>query len=484
MQNELQPNTLKPPVRAKLYSHQRDAVSFALEVMGYGKDPPKSKATAILAEMGTGKSLITIALAGQLYKAGHITKMLVVAPLSIVGVWKSEFSKFAGFSFRLEVLEGSKPKKLKAINALCGAEALQVAVINYESVESIKAEIEAWSPDLIVCDESSKIKGHQAKRSKVMHSLGRASKHNIILTGTPVTNTPLDFYSQYKFLDETIFGKSYFVFRARYAIMGGYGNHAIVGYKNLDDLTKKAHAIAYRITKAEALDLPEQVDVTHELILDDRAASIYKRVERESVVELEQGEVTATNVLTKLLRLSQLTGGYLKSDDGEQVQEVSRAKMDALIHIVDECQEAGKKLVVFARFIPEIDAIEKMLRKANIGYALIKGEVKDRQSQVDKFQTDPECKVFVGQLQTTGMGLTLTAADTAVFYSLSYNFADYEQAKARIHRIGQKNHCTYIHLVAAGTIDEKVMGALKDKKNMANLVVDNWKSLFNGGVKK
>ena len=163
---------------------------------------------------------------------------------------------------------------------------------------------------------------------------------------------------------------------------------------------------------------------------------------------------------------------------------MSRAKMDALIHIVDECQEAGKKLVVFARFIPEIDAIEKMLRKANIGYALIKGEVKDRQSQVDKFQTDPECKVFVGQLQTTGMGLTLTAADTAVFYSLSYNFADYEQAKARIHRIGQKNHCTYIHLVAAGTIDEKVMGALKDKKNMANLVVDNWKSLFNGGVKK
>jgi len=485
MQNESQPSVHEFPVKAKLYSHQTDAVQFVLEVLGYGKDPPKSKSAAVLAEMGTGKSLITIALAGQLYNQKHITKMLVVAPLSIVGVWKSELYKFAKFPYKLEVLEGTRPKKLKAINALCGTEALQVAVINYESVESIEAELSAWKPDLIVCDESSKIKGHQAKRSKVMHRLGREAKHNIILTGTPVTNTPLDFYSQYKFLDETIFGKSYFVFRARYAIMGGYGNHAIVGYKNLDDLTKKAHAIAYRITKAEALDLPEQVDVTQDLLLEDKAASIYKRVERESVAELEQGEVTATNVLTKLLRLSQLTGGYLKSDDGERVQEVSRAKMDALIHIVDECMAAGKKLVVFARFIPEIDAVEKMLRKANIGYALIKGEVKDRAEQVDRFQTDPDCKVFVGQLQTTGMGLTLTAADTAVFYSLSYNFADYEQAKARIHRIGQKNHCTYIHLIASGTIDEKVMGALKDKKNMAELVVDNWKSLFtNGGTKK
>ena len=466
------------------YKHQAEAIDFALRTMGYCREPPKSKSCAVLAEMGTGKTVITLGIAGTLYSDGHISKMLVVAPLSILGVWKKEFAKFAKYQFTLEVLEGSRDKKLKTLERLENSHhALQVAVINYESAVSIEAELAEWQPDLIVCDESSKIKGQNAKRSKVMHRLGKVSKHNIILTGTPITNSPLEFFSQYKFLDESIFGKSYFVFQARYAIMGGYGMHQIIGYKNLDDLTSKAHAIAYRITKAEALDLPEQVDSTMPLVLEPRAESVYRRVERESVAELESGEVTAPNVLTKLLRLSQITGGHLKSDDGERVEEISRAKMDALENIIGECLEAGKKLVVFARFIPEIDAIAKMLRKTGTGYALIKGDVKDRQAEVDKFQDDPECKVFVGQLQATSMGLTLTAADTAVFYSLSYNYADYEQAKARIHRIGQKNHCTYIHLVVDGTVDEKVMEALKSKKNMTDLVVDNWRSLFkNGGT--
>jgi SNF2 family DNA or RNA helicase len=139
----------------------------------------------------------------------------------------------------------------------------------------------------------------------------------------------------------------------------------------------------------------------------------------------------------------------------------------------------ARKLVIFVRFLPEIDAIRSMLARKNIGHVVISGEVKDRAELVNQFQHDKNVKVFVGQLQTTGMGLTLTAADTAVFYSLSYNFADYEQARARIHRIGQKNACTYIHLVAENTIDEKVMAALRSKKNMADLVVDNWKSLFN-----
>jgi SNF2 family DNA or RNA helicase len=174
-----------------------------------------------------------------------------------------------------------------------------------------------------------------------------------------------------------------------------------------------------------------------------------------------------------------VTGGYIKDEFTGMAEEVSSVKIYALEDIVDECIDANKKLVVFARFIPEIDAIARMLRKKKIEYALIRGDVKDRAGEVDKFQNDPNVKVFIGQLQTTGMGLTLTAADTAVFYSLSYNFADYEQAKARIHRIGQKNTCTYIHLIAKNSIDEKVLDALSKKKNIADLVVDNWRSLFN-----
>ena len=437
----------------------------------------KSKSVAILAEMGTGKTLISIGIAGYLYLQKEINKLLIVAPLSITKVWEEEFQKFADFDYQLEVLEGPTKEKSETLRNLFGTK-LQVAVVNYESCWRMEKEIALWKPDMIICDESSKIKNPQAKQSKALHRLGKISKHNMILTGTPVTNNPLDFFSQYKFLDESIFGGSYYSFRARYAIMGGYGNYQVVGYKNLPELTEKAHSIAFRITKKEALDLPEQVDVTRYVELEPMARAIYNQVERDSYAELSQGEVVVRNVLTKLLRLSQITGGYIKDEFSEIEEQVSSAKLNALEEIIEECLDADKKVVVFARFISEIDAITKMLKHHGIKYSLIRGDVKDRASEVEKFQNDKDVKVFVGQLQTTGMGLTLTASDTAVFYSLSYNFADYEQAKARIHRIGQKNNCTYIHLIAKKTIDEKVMEALSKKKNIADLVVDNWKSLF------
>ena len=437
-----------------------------------------SKSVAILAEMGTGKTLITIAIAGSLYNNGKINKMLIVAPLSVVPVWEEEIKRFADYEFNISTLEGTTTKKIQTLENLFG-KGLQVAVINYESAWRIENELANWKPDLIVCDESSKIKNPQAKQSKALHRLGKISKHNIILTGTPVTNNPLDFFSQYKFLDENIFGGSYYSFRGRYAVLGGYGNHQVVGYKNLPELTEKAHSIAFRITKQEALDLPDQVDQIRYVNLEPLAIRYYRQLERESVAELEQGNVIARNVLTKLLRLSQFTGGNIKFEDSDKQYKVSTAKLNALEEIIDECMDAGKKLVVFARCVPEIDDIELLLRKKGIGYSLIKGDVKDRAEQVEKFQKDNSIKVFVGQIQTTGMGLTLTAADTAVFYSLDYSFSNYEQAKARIHRIGQKNKCTYIHLIAQKTIDEKVFDALKKKKSIADLVVDNWKSLFN-----
>ena len=440
----------------------------------------KSKSVALLAEMGTGKTLISIGIAGALFQKGEIQRLLIVAPLSIVSVWDEEFSKFADFDYQLAVLEGSTKKKFDILNHMEGT-GLQVAVINYESAWRLEDVLHKWKPDMIICDESTRIKNPQAKQSKAMHRLGKTSKHNLILTGTPVTNNPLDFFSQYKFLDESIFGSSYYAFRARYAVMGGYGNHSVVGYKNLPELTEKAHSIAYRITKKDALDLPEQVDVIRHLQLEPKAMEIYKGIESECYAELMQGEVKVTNVLTKLLRTSQVTGGFIRDDLSGVVQEVSTVKLDALKEIIDDCIDAGKKLVVFARFIPEIDAIESMLKKNKIQYALIKGDVKDRQAEVDKFQNDEQVKVFVGQIQTTGMGLTLTKADTAVFYSLDFNYSNYEQARARIHRIGQKNNCTYIHLICQRTIDEKVMSALQNKKSIADLVVDNWRSLFNGG---
>lgn len=439
----------------------------------------KSKSVALLAEMGTGKTLISIGIAGALFQKGEIKRLLIVAPLSIVPVWKEEFEKFADFEYQLSVLEGTGKKKNDILNRICGT-GLQVAVINYESCWRLESEIAKWKPEMIICDESTRIKNPQAKQSRALHRLGKVSKHNLILTGTPVTNNPLDFFSQYKFLDDSIFGSSFYAFRSRYAIMGGYGNHQVIGYKNLPELTSKAHSIAYRITKADALDLPDQVDIERKVTLNAYARRKYTELNEQSYTELMNGDVRSTNVLTKLLRLAQLTGGFMRvGDESEYLEKVSDAKLDALEEIVDDCVDAGKKLVVFARFVPEIDAIADMLKRKKIKYSLIKGDVKDRAEQVEQFQNDDEVKVFIGQIQTTGMGLTLTRADTAVFYSLDFNYSNYEQAKARIHRIGQKNKCTYIHLIAENTVDEKVMHALKNKRDIAELVVDNWKSLFN-----
>ena len=226
--------------------------------------------------------------------------------------------------------------------------------------------------------------------------------------------------------------------------------------------------------------MPDKVDETRAVELSRTAQAIYKSIDEDSYAELMQGEVTTRNVLARLLRLSQCTGGFIRDDIDSIVQEVSRAKLDALDDILDECESSGKKAVVFARFIPEINAIEQLLKKRNTKYAVIHGGITDRTEQVDKFQSDSECKVFVGQLQMTGMGLTLTTVSVAVFYSLDFSYANYEQSRARIHRIGQTQKCLYIHLVAKGTVDEKVMEALKSKGDVARLMVDDYKKLTGG----
>lgn len=203
-------------------------------------------------------------------------------------------------------------------------------------------------------------------------------------------------------------------------------------------MVEKVHAIAFRIRIEDAVDLPPFIDEVRSIRLEERARVIYDNLNRDCCALLAEGEVTARNVLTQLLRLSQCTGGFIRSDEMSEPQKVSEAKLDALEDIVDGCMDEGKKLVVFARFVPEIEAIERMLKKKGIGYSLIMGSVKDRAEQVRRFQEEEDVRVFVGQLQTTGMGLTLTAASVAVYYSLDFSYSNYEQSRARIHRIGQR----------------------------------------------
>lgn len=480
------------PVKANLYKHQIRGANMALRAFGSLDAKTPGGGFGELFEMGCGKTLTTIAVAGALYNLGKIDRVLVVAPTSVCSVWPHDLNQFAAFPWEARVLLGDKKKRLKALNELKNwpFKALRIAVINYESThrDGIFEALAAYRPDLIVCDESQRIKNPSAAQSKALHKLGDAAPFRMILSGTPVQNNAVDLYSQYRFLDPAVYGANFYAFKNRYCIMGGYGQHQIVGYRNMDELVEKEHSVAYRVTKEECLDLPQQTFINRYVQFTDAEQAIYEQLRKSSFLELETGEnVTATTILTMYLRLMQLTGGFLTADESTRPKQVNTAKLDALADIVDDyVVDAGKKLVIFARFRAEIAAIENLLRLRKIQYGSIYGDVpmEERGKIVEDFQTNPDTKVFVAQIQTAGLGITLHAASTAVFYSYDYNYANYAQALARIHRIGQRLPVTYIHLVVDGSIDEKILAALENKEDMAKTVVDSWREVLTSPEKR
>jgi len=463
------------PINASPYQHQREAFAFACRQFGLGGYEARSQGVALLMEMGTGKTITSIAITGALYLSGNIRRVLVVAPLSILGVWDEEFAKFADFGYSLNVLNGSGAKKAETLHRMKGS-LLQAAVVNYESAWRLEKEIIAWNPNLVIADEGHKIKTHNISASKAMHRIGTKADYRLLLTGTVITNKAIDVFSQYKFVNPAIFGSSFYAFRNRYFDMTGYGSYTPVLKQTMEqELMKRLHSIAFRATKAECLDLPETTDIIRYVELEPAAARVYSNLVKDSYAELGQREVTVTNILTRLLRLSQLTGGFIGDDEGSVPQRISSAKMAALEDIVDQVLQEGKKLVIIARFVPEINAISKMLEKRGVGYSCIMGGVKEREEQVASFQNNPDTQIFIGQIATAGLGITLTAASTMIFYSEDYSMSNFEQAKARIHRVGQKENCTYIYLMAKGTVDEKVLEALRSKADLARTLVDDYR---------
>lgn len=474
------------PVRARLFRHQVRAANMALIQLS----SKPSAGFGLLFEMGCGKTLTAIAIMGALYRQHKITRVLVVAPSSVCSVWPHDLAAFAAFPYEAQVLLGEKKQRLEALHRLTDypntANRLLIAVINYEAThrEGIFEALEGYAADLIVCDESQRIKNPRAAQSRAVQMLGDNAACRLILSGTPVQNSVIDLYSQYRFLDPSVFGTNFYAFRNRYCQMGGYGGHEIVGFQHMDELTRKEHSIALRVTKAECLDLPGQTFVRRYVQLEPAARRLYTQIARASCAELENGEhVTASIVLTKLLRLMQLTGGFIQADGGGLPRPAGSAKLDALADILEDyVQEAGQKLVVFARFRPEIAAICQLLEQRGLRYGRIDGEVPmdQRGAIVEAFQQDPGVKVFVAQIQTAGLGITLHAASAAVFYSLDFNYANYAQALARIHRIGQAQPVTYIHLLAEHTVDDQVLDALERKEDLARTIVDGWKKYFQG----
>lgn len=470
----------QPPVKVPLFAHQMKGWRDAVQEMVFG-----GGGYGLLYEMGCGKTLTAIAVAGTLYQMGVLKRVLIVAPTSVCSVWPREFAQFADFPVKCIVLDGSTANRRARLKSFAAehTECMQVAVINYEGAwrlpESNKASaMRAYAPDLVICDESHRIKKPTAKQSKYIHALGAETSYRMILTGTPVQNNPLDFFSQYRFLDPNVFGTSFMRFRSRYAVMGGYAVNGkavqVVGYRNMEEFVQKVYSCASRVTKAECLDLPRQTFETRYVDMSTTGAKIYREMKRESIAWLGENPVTASNVLSRLLILQRLTGGFVRADDAEAAQQVDCSKLDALEDIVLDLCEANQKCVVFCRFLDELNAISMMLQRNKIKHNAIYGAVPQRKrgELVADFQENPDTKVFVAQIDTAGLGITLTAAHVAVFYSPTWNYASYQQALARTHRIGQDEECHYIHLICSHTVDEDVMHALANKKNLADAVVD------------
>jgi len=466
------------PIKATPYAHQREAYEFACKKFGLLPTENTSNGLALLMEMGTGKTLTSTAISTILFKLRKVRRVLVVAPLSILPVWKEEFKKFADTPHTVTILKGSSREKAAMLENISHT-GLQIVVVNYESAWRIEKELLDFDADLVIADEAHKIKESRTAQSKAMHHFGNKARYKLLLTGTPVPNKEMDVFSQYRFLNKSVFGESFYAFRNRYFDMVGYGNHTPKFKAHMrDEFLEKMHSIAFRVTKDECLDLPDITEEIRMVELESKAMKLYKQLEKESYTELADSEVSAVNVLTKLLRLSQLTGGYLTDDNGN-ITSVSTAKLNALSDIIDSAMEENKKLVIMARFVKELDAIQGLLNEKGINYASVRGGVKDRGEEVRRFQEEPDCRVFIGQIAAAGMGLTLTAASTMVFYSLDYSMSNFVQAKARIHRVSQTENCHYIYLVAKDTVDNKVINALQNKVDLAKALVDDYRNGIN-----
>ena len=306
-ENTTDENTLLPaPLKVSPYQHQLKGYNLACRSMGIIGGNGMSPGFALLMEMGTGKTITSIAIVGKAYLTGKIKRLLILAPKSIVAVWEDEFLKFADFPYSLSVLTGTSAKKTDQLKTI-PHKGLEVAVVNYDSVPLIEKELTAWHPDFLICDESSKIKNPTAKMSNATYRIAKLCKYRLILTGTPIQNNPLDFFSQYKVLDDSIFGKSFYAFKNEYAVLGTYNQP--IGWRKLPELVKKAHSIAFRVTKAEALDLPDTIDEIRPVALEDKAQKLYEAFVKEQMADNDdqipdwlEGKVNVFDKVTVNLR--------------------------------------------------------------------------------------------------------------------------------------------------------------------------------------
>ena len=463
--------------KTKPFDHQRKAFYMSRDKEAFG----------LLMEQGTGKSKVIIDNAAYLYANNKINALVVIAPNGVHRNWLSkelpvhmpDWCPYESIYYKSG--QNTIKKHREKFDAVIGAEnCLKVFSFNVEAFVSSVAvfymmKILSSHNVMLVVDESSRIKKPGAKRTKMITKFSKNAKYRRILTGTPVTKGPEDVYSQFKFLDPNILGyDSFYSFRARYCVMGGFDNREIVSYQNIDELTKNIEGHSFRVLKKDCLDLPKKIYQRYAIKLTSDQQKIYKDLQKEYIAELEGKTVSAPEAITRFLRLQQITCNWFPTEDGIQMINADNPRLSALISILGEIQS---KVIIWARFKADIRAIGQALGESAVSYY---GDIPtdERETAVDRFQNDPKIKYFIGQPQSGGIGLTLTAADYAIYYSNSFDLETRLQSEDRCHRIGTTKNVTYIDIEAKGTIDSKIIEALRDKKNLADAITKDPRSVF------
>lgn len=466
------------PFKSKPFQHQ------AAYMQRFWAD----KEVALFAEMGTGKSWMLINNAAVLYDRGKINSLLVVAPKGVYRNWSNaEIPKHlpAHIPHKMACWTPApkKAEKKEMEDMWQAVDDLRILIMNIEAFSTEKGVAFARlflraTNCFMAIDESTTIKTPTAKRTKSVLKLGKEAVYRRIATGSPVTKSPMDLYSQCEFLGpDCLDASSFYAFQARYAVLverrlPTHTFRQIVGYRKLDELQEKLTRFAFRVTKEECLDLPDKIYQKREVEMTPEQVRAYNQMKTMALVQLSQGLVSTVNALTQIMRLQQILCGHTKLDTGEEVQIPSK-RIDELMAVL---AESSGKVIIWANFRQDIEhitlAIQKEYGMTSVATYYGGTSDEDRETAKTRFQDEnDDLRFFVGNPSTGGMGLTLTAAHTMVYYSNSYDLAKRLQSEDRAHRIGQTHKVTYIDLVVPGTVDEKIVKALRSKIDIASEVM-------------
>lgn len=468
-------NTLQKPkhVELKNCNFKTKPYSYQLEGVKYGLEHDKF----LLGDqqgLGKTKQAIDIAVA----RKGQFKHCLIVCGVnSLKWNWLEEIKIHSNEKGHLLGSRYKKNKQLKDGSVKDRLVDLQnidkikdfFLVTNIETLrnkdiqEELKKLTESGIIGMVVIDEAHKAKNSQVQQGKAIHKLN--SMYKIAITGTPLINKPEDLYNILKWLNEE--HGSFYRFKNRYCVMGGYGGYEVVAYKNLAELQTRVDKIMLRRLKNDVLDLPEKIYTTEYVEMGVKQTKVYKEVMQSLKSNLDLIKVSP-NPLAQLIRLRQATGytGILSSSIKES------AKFERLKELVEQCVANDEKVIVFSNWTEMTNPARELLKEYNP--AVITGQTRDndRMAQVNKFQTDGSCKVIIGTIGAMGTGLTLTAANTVIFLDSPWSKAIKEQAEDRAHRIGTKGSVNIITLVCKDTIDERIEEIIRKKGKLSDALID------------